>query len=182
MGRTAATILSMLRGLRRFGLHALARVAGSTPRRAGSDQDDRDFEGVRETFDRHIGWSLAILGRGKAEFQPLPRESIRGMIERWAVANLDCETLNQKYRSCVGLGQGCRLFARRGSPLISRCRLGRCDQLGAGYLVERVTRLQTGGLLRRAGRVAASGYRWTHAGAVSWTACRTSCADRNGAC
>ena len=100
-------------------------------------KDIATFEGVRENHLIGYGLVVGLLGTGdKLSSSPFTRESIRGMLERLGVANLDGESLKTKNTAAVMVTAKLPPFARRGSPIdITVSSLGDATSLRGGTLL-----------------------------------------------
>jgi len=127
-GATAATRLSQhgCAACRRLRAAALAPRCRHTARARVRIKDIAHFEGVRGKNHLSYGLGRGLLGRGQAEFQPLTRESIRGMLELIGVANLDGETLKTKNTAAV-------MVTAKLPPFLPRLRIGPIDNHGVVF-------------------------------------------------
>ena len=100
-------------------------------------KDIANFEGVRENHLIGYGLVVGLLGTGdKLNASPFTRESIRGMLERLGVANLEGDTLKTKNTAAVMVTAKLSAFARRGSPLdVTVSSLGDATSLRGGTLL-----------------------------------------------
>lgn len=100
-------------------------------------KDISTFEGVRENHLIGYGLVVGLQGSGdKLASSPFTRESIRGMLERLGVANLDGSELKTKNTAAVMVTAKLPPFARRGSPLdITVSSLGDATSLRGGTLL-----------------------------------------------
>ncbi len=110
------------------------------PRQAQADvrlKDISTFEGVRENHLIGYGLVVGLQGTGdKLASSPFTRESIRGMLERLGVANLDGGELKTKNTAAVMVTAKLPPFARRGSPIdITVSSLGDASSLRGGTLL-----------------------------------------------
>lgn len=125
-------------------------------------KDIAHFEGVRENHLIGYGLVVGLLGTGdKLNSSPFTRESIRGMLERLGVANLDGEALKTKNTAAVMVTAKLPPFARRGSPIdITVSSLGDATSLRGGtLLITPLTGADGEVYAVGQGAVAASGYR-----------------------
>ena len=125
-------------------------------------KDIAQFEGVRENHLIGYGLVVGLLGTGdKLNSSPFTRESIRGMLERLGVANLDGEALKTKNTAAVMVTAKLPPFARRGSPIdITVSSLGDATSLRGGtLLITPLTGADGEVYAVGQGAVAASGYR-----------------------
>lgn len=100
-------------------------------------KDIAGFEGVRENHLIGYGLVVGLLGSGdKLSSSPFTRESIKGMLERLGVANLDSDSLKTKNTAAVMVTAKLPPFARRGSPLdVTVSSLGDASSLRGGTLL-----------------------------------------------
>ncbi|NRB03696.1 MAG: flagellar basal body P-ring protein FlgI, partial [Rhodobacteraceae bacterium] len=100
-------------------------------------KDISSFEGVRENHLIGYGLVVGLQGTGdKLASSPFTRESIRGMLERLGVANLDGTELKTKNTAAVMVTSKLPPFARRGSPIdITVSSLGDATSLRGGTLL-----------------------------------------------
>ena len=100
-------------------------------------KDIASFEGVRENHLIGYGLVVGLQGTGdKLNSSPFTRESIRGMLERLGVANLDGTTLKTKNTAAVMVTAKLPPFARRGSPIdVTVSSLGDATSLRGGTLL-----------------------------------------------
>ena len=142
---------------------AMLALLAATP--AGAEvriKDIAHFEGVRENHLIGYGLVVGLLGTGdKLTSSPFTRESIRGMLERLGVANLDGQTLKTKNTAAVMVTAKLPPFARRGSPIdITVSSLGDATSLRGGtLLITPLTGADGEVYAVGQGAVAASGYR-----------------------
>jgi len=125
-------------------------------------KDIAHFEGVRENHLIGYGLVVGLLGTGdKLTSSPFTRESIRGMLERLGVANLDGQALKTKNTAAVMVTAKLPPFARRGSPIdITVSSLGDATSLRGGtLLITPLTGADGEVYAVGQGPVAASGYR-----------------------
>ncbi len=125
-------------------------------------KDIANFEGVRENHLIGYGLVVGLLGSGdKLSSSPFTRESIRGMLERLGVANLDGTALKTKNTAAVMVTAKLPSFARRGSPIdITVSSLGDATSLRGGTLLVTPLTGADGAVYAVAqGAVAASGFR-----------------------
>ncbi|MFT6676428.1 MAG: flagellar P-ring protein precursor FlgI [Sulfitobacter sp.] len=124
-------------------------------------KDIAHFEGVRENHLIGYGLVVGLLGSGdKLNSSPFTRESIRGMLERLGVANLDGQALKTKNTAAVMVTAKLPPFARRGSPIdITVSSLGDATSLRGGTLLVTPLTGADGAVYAVAqGAVATSGY------------------------
>ena len=135
------------------------------PAAAGAEvriKDIANFEGVRENHLIGYGLVVGLLGTGdKLSSSPFTRESIRGMLERLGVANLDGSSLKTKNAAAVMVTAKLPPFARRGSPIdITVSSLGDATSLRGGTLLVTPLTGADGAVYAVAqGAVASSGFR-----------------------
>lgn len=100
-------------------------------------KDIATFEGIRENHLIGYGLVVGLQGTGdKLNSSPFTRESIRGMLERLGVANLDGDTLKTKNTAAVMVTAKLPPFARRGSPIdVTVSSLGDATSLRGGTLL-----------------------------------------------
>ena len=100
-------------------------------------KDIASFEGIRENHLIGYGLVVGLQGTGdKLSSSPFTRESIRGMLERLGVANLDGGTLNTKNTAAVMVTAKLPPFARRGSAIdVTVSSLGDATSLRGGTLL-----------------------------------------------
>ncbi len=125
-------------------------------------KDIANFEGVRENHLIGYGLVVGLLGTGdKLNSSPFTRESIRGMLERLGVANLEGSDLKTKNTAAVMVTAKLPPFARRGSPIdITVSSLGDATSLRGGTLLITPLTGADGAIYAVAqGAVATSGYR-----------------------
>ncbi|MFY0647330.1 flagellar basal body P-ring protein FlgI [Sulfitobacter geojensis] len=125
-------------------------------------KDIANFEGVRENHLIGYGLVVGLLGSGdKLNSSPFTRESIRGMLERLGVANLEGSDLKTKNTAAVMVTAKLPPFARRGSPIdITVSSLGDATSLRGGTLLVTPLTGADGAVYAVAqGAVATSGYR-----------------------
>jgi len=151
--------------IRQFGAAVLAMAFGLTGGPAQAEvriKDIANFEGVRENHLIGYGLVVGLLGSGdKLNSSPFTRESIRGMLERLGVANLDGAALKTKNTAAVMVTAKLPPFARRGSPIdITVSSLGDATSLRGGTLLVTPLTGADGAVYAVAqGAVATSGYR-----------------------
>lgn len=151
--------------IRRFGAAVLAVAIGLSGVTAQAEvriKDIANFEGVRENHLIGYGLVVGLLGSGdKLNSSPFTRESIRGMLERLGVANLDGAALKTKNTAAVMVTAKLPPFARRGSPIdITVSSLGDATSLRGGTLLVTPLTGADGAVYAVAqGAVATSGYR-----------------------
>jgi flagellar P-ring protein precursor FlgI len=124
-------------------------------------KDIANFEGVRENHLIGYGLVVGLLGTGdKLNSSPFTRESIRGMLERLGVANLEGSALKTKNTAAVMVTAKLPPFARRGSPIdITVSSLGDATSLRGGTLLVTPLAGADGAVYAVAqGAVATSGY------------------------
>ena len=124
-------------------------------------KDIANFEGVRENHLIGYGLVVGLLGTGdKLSSSPFTRESIRGMLERLGVANLEGDTLKTKNTAAVMVTAKLPPFARRGSPIdITVSSMGDATSLRGGTLLVTPLTGADGAVYAVAqGAVATSGY------------------------
>ena len=131
------TALRPLRGLALAAIACVAMVCGSAVDAQVRIKDIANFEGVRENHLIGYGLVVGLLGTGdKLTSSPFTRESIRGMLERLGVANLDGDELKTKNTAAVMVTAKLPPFARRGSPIdITVSSLGDATSLRGGTLL-----------------------------------------------
>jgi flagellar P-ring protein precursor FlgI len=125
-------------------------------------KDIANFEGVRENHLIGYGLVVGLLGSGdKLNSSPFTRESIRGMLERLGVANLEGSDLKTKNTAAVMVTAKLPPFARRGSPIdVTVSSLGDATSLRGGTLLVTPLTGADGAVYAVAqGAVATSGYR-----------------------
>ena len=148
-----------------FWRAALAGALAFGPQVAGAEvriKDIANFEGVRENHLIGYGLVVGLLGSGdKLNSSPFTRESIRGMLERLGVANLEGSALKTKNTAAVMVTAKLPPFARRGSPIdITVSSLGDATSLRGGTLLITPLTGADGAVYAVAqGAVATSGYR-----------------------
>ncbi len=100
-------------------------------------KDIASFEGVRENHLIGYGLVVGLLGTGdKLASSPFTRESIKGMLERLGVANLDANLLKTKNTAAVMVTAKLPPFARRGAPIdVTVSSLGDASSLRGGTLL-----------------------------------------------
>lgn len=100
-------------------------------------KDIASFEGVRENHLIGYGLVVGLLGTGdKLASSPFTRESIKGMLERLGVANLDANLLKTKNTAAVMVTAKLPPFARRGAPIdVTVSSLGDATSLRGGTLL-----------------------------------------------
>lgn len=100
-------------------------------------KDITSFEGVRENHLIGYGLVVGLLGTGdKLSSSPFTRESIKGMLERLGVANLDSSLLKTKNTAAVMVTAKLPPFARRGAPIdVTVSSLGDAASLRGGTLL-----------------------------------------------
>lgn len=132
--------LPVIRRRLQAGLIALMVVGGLMPGEAGADvriKDIASFEGVRENHLIGYGLVVGLLGTGdKLSNSPFTRESVKGMLERLGVANLDSNLLKTKNTAAVMVTAKLPPFARRGAPIdVTVASLGDATSLRGGTLL-----------------------------------------------
>lgn len=143
----------------------LSAVITFTPAVVGAEvriKDIANFEGVRENHLVGYGLVVGLLGTGdKLSSSPFTRESIRGMLERLGVANLEGSSLKTKNTAAVMVTAKLPPFARRGSPIdVTVSSLGDATSLRGGTLLVTPLTGADGAVYAVAqGAVATSGYR-----------------------
>ncbi len=151
--------------IRQLGAAVLAvaiGLSGGTAQAEVRIKDIANFEGVRENHLIGYGLVVGLLGSGdKLNSSPFTRESIRGMLERLGVANLDGAALKTKNTAAVMVTAKLPPFARRGSPIdITVSSLGDATSLRGGTLLVTPLTGADGAVYAVAqGAVATSGYR-----------------------
>lgn len=100
-------------------------------------KDVASFEGVRENHLIGYGLVVGLLGTGdKLSNSPFTRESVKGMLERLGVANLDGDLLKTKNTAAVMVTAKLPPFARRGAPIdVNVASLGDATSLRGGTLL-----------------------------------------------
>ncbi|TDE38887.1 flagellar basal body P-ring protein FlgI [Antarcticimicrobium sediminis] len=100
-------------------------------------KDIASFEGVRENHLIGYGLVVGLLGSGdKMSNSPFTRESVKGMLERLGVANLDGDLLKTKNTAAVMVTAKLPPFARRGAPIdVNVASLGDATSLRGGTLL-----------------------------------------------
>ncbi len=124
-------------------------------------KDIASFEGVRENHLIGYGLVVGLQGTGdKLNSSPFTRESIRGMLERLGVANLDSASLKTTNTAAVMVTAKLPPFARRGSPIdVTVSSLGDATSLRGGTLLITPLTGANGEVFAVAqGAVAASGF------------------------
>lgn len=129
--------LRTLRGIALAVSAGVALLCGSVADAQVRIKDIANFEGVRENHLIGYGLVVGLLGTGdKLSSSPFTRESIRGMLERLGVANLDGTELKTKNTAAVMVTAKLPPFARRGSPIdITVSSLGDATSLRGGTLL-----------------------------------------------
>jgi flagellar P-ring protein precursor FlgI len=138
---------------------ALAPLPGAAEVRI---KDIAHFEGVRENHLIGYGLVVGLLGTGdKLKSSPFTAESIRGMLERLGVANLDANDLKTKNTAAVMVTAKLPPFARRGASIdITISSLGDATSLRGGTLLVTPLTGADGAVYAVAqGPIATSGYR-----------------------
>ncbi|MDC0739467.1 flagellar basal body P-ring protein FlgI [Cognatishimia sp. SS12] len=100
-------------------------------------KDIASFEGVRENHLIGYGLVVGLSGTGdKLSNSPFTRESMRGMLERLGVVNLDADLLKTKNTAAVMVTAKLPPFARRGAPIdVTVSSLGDATSLRGGTLL-----------------------------------------------
>lgn len=100
-------------------------------------KDIASFEGVRENHLIGYGLVVGLGGTGdKLSNSPFTRESMRGMLERLGVANIDANLLKTKNTAAVMVTSKLPPFARRGAPIdVTVSSLGDASSLRGGTLL-----------------------------------------------
>nr|WP_242648620.1 flagellar basal body P-ring protein FlgI [Cognatishimia maritima] len=100
-------------------------------------KDIASFEGVRENHLIGYGLVVGLLGTGdKLSNSPFTRESMRGMLERLGVANIDADLLKTKNTAAVMVTAKLPPFGRRGAPIdVTVSSLGDATSLRGGTLL-----------------------------------------------
>ncbi|MGH1466624.1 MAG: flagellar basal body P-ring protein FlgI [Cognatishimia sp.] len=100
-------------------------------------KDIASFEGVRENHLIGYGLVVGLLGTGdKLANSPFTRESMRGMLERLGVANIDANLLKTSNTAAVMVTAKLPPFARRGAPIdVTVSSLGDASSLRGGTLL-----------------------------------------------
>ncbi|MGR3839808.1 MAG: flagellar basal body P-ring protein FlgI [Cognatishimia sp.] len=132
-------------------------------------KDIASFEGVRENHLIGYGLVVGLLGTGdKMANSPFTRESVRGMLERLGVANIDANLLQTKNTAAVMVTAKLPPFARRGAPIdVTVSSLGDSTSLRGGTLLVTPLAGADGEVYAVAqGAVAVSGFRAEGAGAT----------------
>lgn len=132
-------------------------------------KDIASFEGVRENHLIGYGLVVGLLGTGdKMANSPFTRESVRGMLERLGVANIDANLLQTKNTAAVMVTAKLPPFARRGGPIdVTVSSLGDSTSLRGGTLLVTPLAGADGEVYAVAqGAVAVSGFRAEGAGAT----------------
>lgn len=130
-------------------------------------KDIASFEGVRENHLIGYGLVVGLLGTGdKLSNSPFTRESVRGMLERLGVANIDANLLQTKNTAAVMVTAKLPPFARRGGPIdVTVSSLGDSTSLRGGTLLVTPLSGADGEVYAVAqGAVAVSGFRAEGAG------------------
>jgi len=128
----------LFRPLAGFALFTMSALSAMAP--AVGDvriKDISSFEGVRENHLIGYGLVVGLLGTGdKLNSSPFTRESIKGMLERLGVANLDPSLLKTKNAAAVMVTAKLPPFARRGGALdVTVSSLGDATSLRDGTLL-----------------------------------------------
>lgn len=127
-----------LRQIASAALVGAAAILGGLPANAEVRiKDISSFEGVRENHLIGYGLVVGLLGTGdKLSSSPFTRESIKGMLERLGVANLDPALLKTKNTAAVMVTAKLPPFARRGGGLdVTVSSLGDATSLRGGTLI-----------------------------------------------
>ncbi|CUI95987.1 flagellar basal body P-ring protein FlgI [Cognatishimia activa] len=100
-------------------------------------KDIASFEGVRENHLIGYGLVVGLLGTGdKLSNSPFTRESMRGMLERLGVANIDADLLKTTNTAAVMVTAKLPPFGRRGAPIdVTVSSLGDASSLRGGTLL-----------------------------------------------
>ncbi|MGE4328094.1 MAG: flagellar basal body P-ring protein FlgI [Pseudodonghicola sp.] len=100
-------------------------------------KDIASFEGVRENHLIGYGLVVGLHGSGdKMTNSPFTRESVKGMLERLGVGNLDGDLLKTKNTAAVMVTAKLPPFARRGAPIdVVVSSLGDATSLRGGTLL-----------------------------------------------
>lgn len=100
-------------------------------------KDIAGFEGVRENHLIGYGLVVGLQGSGdNAGNSPFTRESVRGMLERLGVANIDGNLLKTKNTAAVMVTAKLPPFARRGATIdVTVSSLGDASSLRGGTLL-----------------------------------------------
>lgn len=125
-------------------------------------KDIASFEGVRENHLIGYGLVVGLLGTGdQLTNSPFTRESMRGMLERLGVANIDADLLKTKNTAAVMVTAKLPPFARRGAPIdVTVSSLGDASSLRGGTLLVTPLSGADGDVYAVAqGAVAVSGFR-----------------------
>lgn len=125
-------------------------------------KDIASFEGVRENHLIGYGLVVGLLGTGdKLANSPFTRESMRGMLERLGVANIDADLLKTKNTAAVMVTAKLPPFGRRGAPIdVTVSSLGDASSLRGGTLLVTPLAGADGDVYAVAqGAVAVSGFR-----------------------
>ncbi len=156
------TTYHLMRKTLRSSLCALMLAMVAIPANADVRiKDIASFEGVRENHLIGYGLVVGLQGTGdKLNSSPFTRESIRGMLERLGVANLDSATLKTTNTAAVMVTAKLPPFARRGSPIdVTVSSLGDAGSLRGGTLLITPLTAADGEVYAVAqGAVAASGF------------------------
>lgn len=100
-------------------------------------KDIASFEGVRENHLIGYGLVVGLLGTGdKLTNSPFTRESMRGMLERLGVVNIDANLLKTTNTAAVMVTAKLPPFGRRGAPIdVTVSSLGDASSLRGGTLL-----------------------------------------------
>jgi len=143
---SAQKVQAVVRGAVAIGrrhLRAVAMALGvatvlATGAQAGVRiKDIASFEGVRENHLIGYGLVVGLHGSGdKMSNSPFTRESVKGMLERLGVGNLDGDLLKTKNTAAVMVTAKLTPFARRGAPIdVVVSSLGDATSLRGGTLL-----------------------------------------------
>ncbi len=139
-----------------------ALVSGTVAQAEVRIKDIASFEGVRENHLIGYGLVVGLLGTGdKLSNSPFTRESMRGMLERLGVANIDADLLKTSNTAAVMVTAKLPPFARRGAPIdVTVSSLGDASSLRGGTLLVTPLSGADGEIYAVAqGAVAVSGFR-----------------------
>jgi flagellar P-ring protein precursor FlgI len=143
---SAQQVQAMVRGARaiaRRHLRAVVMALAAAVLLASAAQagvrikDIASFEGVRENHLIGYGLVVGLHGSGdKMTNSPFTRESVKGMLERLGVGNLDGDLLKTKNTAAVMVTAKLPPFARRGAPIdVVVSSLGDATSLRGGTLL-----------------------------------------------
>jgi flagellar P-ring protein precursor FlgI len=126
----------ILRGLQ-FLAACVALACASAASADVRIKDIASFEGVRENHLIGYGLVVGLSGTGDTlANSPFTRESMRGMLERLGVANIDANLLRTANTAAVMVTAKLPPFARRGSPIdVTASSLGDASSLRGGTLL-----------------------------------------------